>query len=265
MSAEKPLAGKVAIVTGAGGGIGRAIAVAYANAGAKVVVASRTPSTVAAVADEIKKSGGEALGVPCDVGVRDQVFGMIDKAVAAFKTVHILVNNAQGFGSQKNPAHTVIAKPFEDTDEDEWEYTFRTGATATLWCMKAAFPFMKKAGYGRVINFGSSAGQVGVEGMAAYNMTKEAIRALTRTAAREWGPYGITVNNFVPLLETRAALSWKAVRPDQFTEMTQRLPVRRFGTPERDLAPLAVFVAGEGSGYMTGMTFMVEGGNLMFP
>jgi NAD(P)-dependent dehydrogenase (short-subunit alcohol dehydrogenase family) len=265
MSAAKPLTGKVAIVTGAGAGIGRAIAIAYASAGAKVVVASRRRETVDAVAKEIKAAGGDAIGVTCDVGIRDQVFAMVDQAVKAYGTIHVLVNNAQSFGSERKPAHTPVLCPVEDTDEEEWEYNFRTGATASLWSMKAAFPHMKKAGYGRVINFSSGSGQTGSEGRLAYNAAKEAVRALTRTAAREWGKYGITVNAISPLIETRSVESWKRDYPEQYVTVTQQLPVRRMGTPDNDLAPVAIFLAGEGSGYMTGQTFMVDGGSFIVP
>ena len=143
---KQVLKDKVAIVTGAGRGIGRAIALAYGREGAKVVVASRTQSTVDDVAKEINGAGGTAIGVACDVGHRDEVFACVDKAVEAFGTVNIVVNNAQGFGTEADPQPSTVFVACEDTDEVEWEYTFRTGATASLWFMKAAFPHMKKSG-----------------------------------------------------------------------------------------------------------------------
>jgi 2-hydroxycyclohexanecarboxyl-CoA dehydrogenase len=154
----KRLEGKVAIVTGAGRGIGRGIAIAYACEGANVVVASRTKSTVDSAVSEIEAEGGTALGVACDVGRRDDIFAAVAKTVAAFGTVDILVNNAQGFGTERRPTPTPRLTPLEDFDEDEWEYTFRTGALATLWGMKAVFPSMKDRG-GKIINFGSSLDQ----------------------------------------------------------------------------------------------------------
>jgi NAD(P)-dependent dehydrogenase (short-subunit alcohol dehydrogenase family) len=175
-----------------------AIARAYAHEGAKVVVASRTPATVDAVVKEIKDAGGEATGAPCDVGNREQVLACVAKAVKTYGTVHILVNNAQGFGTEAKPQPSTVFVACEDTDEDEWEYTLRTGPTATLWFMKAVFPHMKKQHYGKIINFASSSGQIGFEGNTCYNAAKEAIRAISRTAAREWGQYGSTSTSSIP-------------------------------------------------------------------
>jgi 2-hydroxycyclohexanecarboxyl-CoA dehydrogenase len=259
------LEGMVAIVTGAGRGIGRAIAMAYGREGAQVVVASRTPATVEAVAKEIKDAGGQAIGVACDVGKRIDVIATVKKAADTFGTVHILVNNAQGFGTEANPQTSTVFVACEDTNEEEWEYTLRTGPTATLWFMKAAFPYMKAQHYGKVINFASSSGQIGFEGNTCYNAAKEAIRALTRTAAREWGQYGINVNVINPALETRAFDAWKTARPDFVEALKQKIPMRRLGDPERDVGPLAVFLASSGSDYMTGTTFMLEGGMHTLP
>lgn len=259
------LSGKVALVTGAGRGIGRAIAMGYAKEGAKVAVVSRTPSTVESVAQEIRDAGGEAIGIACDVGHRDQVFAAVEQTVATFGTVHIVVNNAQGFGTEESPQPSTVFVACEDTNEDEWEYTFRTGATASLWFMKAAFPHMKKQHYGKIINFASSSGQVGFPGNTCYNATKEAIRGLSRTAAREWGQYGINVNIINPALETRAFDAWKSARPDFVESLKEQIPMRRLGDPERDGAPLAIFLASPGSDYITGDTFMLEGGMHTFP
>jgi 2-hydroxycyclohexanecarboxyl-CoA dehydrogenase len=256
---------KVAIVTGAGRGIGRAIALAYGREGARVVVASRTQSTVDDVAKQIQGEGGTSIGVACDVGKRDQVFAAVQRAVDAYGTVHILVNNAQGFGTEANPQPSTVFVACEDTNEEEWEYTLRTGPTASLWFMKAVFPYMKKQNSGKIINFASSSGQIGFPGNTCYNSAKEAIRALSRTAAREWGQYGINVNIINPALETRAFDAWKKARPEFVESLKQQIPMRRLGDPERDAGPLAVFLAGPGSDYMTGSTFMLEGGMHTLP
>jgi NAD(P)-dependent dehydrogenase (short-subunit alcohol dehydrogenase family) len=258
----KRLAGKTAIVTGAGRGIGRGIAVAYAREGANVVIASRTKSTVDSAVSEIEAEGGRAIGVACDVGRRDDIFAMVAKTASAFGTVDILVNNAQGFGTAERPTPTPRLTALEDFDEEEWEYTFRTGALATLWGMKAVFPWMKERG-GKIINFGSSLGQIGGEGTAAYNATKEAIRALSRTAAREWGKYRINVNVINPAVVTDAMLGYLNAHPEQADAMLGQVPLRRWGDPVKDAGGLAVFLASSDADYLTGMTFQLDGGGSM--
>jgi NAD(P)-dependent dehydrogenase (short-subunit alcohol dehydrogenase family) len=258
----KRLEGKVAIVTGAGRGIGRGIAIAYAREGANVVVASRTESTVDSTVTEIQAEGGTAFGIACDVGRRDDMFAVVAKTVTAFATVDILVNNAQGFGTERRPTPTPLPTPLEDFDEEEWEYTFRTGALATLWGMKAVFPWMKDRG-GKIINFGSYLGQIGGEGTAAYNATKEAIRALSRTAAREWGKYKINVNVINPAVMTGALTGYLGAHPDQAEPLLAQIPLHRWGDPVKDAGGLAIFLASSDADYLTGMTFQLDGGGSM--
>jgi NAD(P)-dependent dehydrogenase (short-subunit alcohol dehydrogenase family) len=131
--------------------------------------------------------------------------------------------------------------------------------------MKAAFPHLKAAGCGRVINFGSSAGQRGQEGLTCYVATKEAIRGITRTAAREWGPYGITVNVMCPWTETEPVTAFKNEQPETYAALLATVPMRRAGDSLLDIAPFMVFLASDGGGYMTGATFNIEGGLNLFP
>jgi NAD(P)-dependent dehydrogenase (short-subunit alcohol dehydrogenase family) len=258
------IAGKVAIITGAGRGIGRAIALAYGREGAKVVVASRTSSTVDSVVAQIERNGGMAVGIPCDVGQRDQVFGLVARAAKVFGTVDILVNNAQSFGSARKPAGSLYLQPLETLDEEEWDNIYRTGLMSTLWGMKAAFPYLKTKG-GKIINFGSATGQIGLGGAAAYNATKEGIRALTRTAAREWGKYRITANVINPALKTDSWDEFARENPERVASVLKDIPVGRLGDPETDVGPLAVFLGSSDSDYITGMTFMLNGGRFIFP
>ncbi len=257
------LDGSVAIVTGAGRGIGRAIAKVYGREGAKVAVVSRTPATVDAVVAEIVAQGGQAIGVPCDVGVKAQIFAAVATTLEHFGTVDILVNNAQGFGTQAAPRSSTKYMTVEEYPDDEIEYIFRTGAMATLWGMQAVFPTMRAKGWGKIINFSSTSGILGTTGNTAYNMTKEAIRSLSRTAANEWGQYGINVNIISPTLRTDAFEAWEQDRPEFVKALREGLPMRRLGDPEADGGPLAVFLAGHGSDFITGMTFMLNGGKMM--
>jgi len=170
---------RIVLITGASSGIGEATARAFAAEGARLILAARRK-------DRLDKLAAE-LGVPCltlklDVTRRKEVEATLSNLPEEWGAVDILVNNAQGFGTEKNPRASTIPTPIEDTDDDEWDYTFRTGATATLWGMQAVFPYMKERG-GRIINFSSGSGLEGFPGNTCYNATKEAIRALTRTAA----------------------------------------------------------------------------------
>lgn len=258
------LRGKTAIVTGAGRGIGRAIALEYGRAGANVVVASRTTATVDAVTDEIRAEGGQALGVTCDVGSRDRIRSMVDRTIARYGTVDVLVNNAQGFGTAAAPTPAPLFCKLEEFRDEEWDFTLRTGVMASFWAMQAVFPFMKEKG-GKIINFGSGNGLVGMKGTVAYNATKEAIRALTRTAASEWGRYGITVNVIVPTISTDAAREFLANRPGIEEKLVARIPLARMGDVERDIGPVALFLASSASDYVTGQSINVDGGQILRP
>jgi NAD(P)-dependent dehydrogenase (short-subunit alcohol dehydrogenase family) len=244
---------KVAIVTGAGRGIGQGIAIA------NVVVTSRTAATVDAVTRQIRDGGGEATGFTVDVGNRSQVYAMIDQAVKAYGALDILVNNAQGFGTQAKPQGCTVMGPLEEIDEDEMEYSYRTGLQGTFWAMRAAFPHLKSRG-GTIINFGSTAGEIGHAGSTSYNITKGAVRALSKTAAREWGKHNITVNIINPMLETDAFRNFDKGHPEEFRELVRGIPLGRLGDV-KEAGSLAVFLAGNGARYLTGMTFYVDGGH----
>jgi NAD(P)-dependent dehydrogenase (short-subunit alcohol dehydrogenase family) len=259
----KRLEGKVAIVTGAGQGIGRGISLAYGLEGAKVVAASRTTSSVEAVVRQIREEGGTALGVTCDVGHEEQIKAAVARTVQEFGTVDILVNNAQSFGTADAPQNIPTPSPLENLSDAEWEFTLRTGLWASFWAMRAVFPYMKEHG-GKIINFGSMSGQRGERGTAPYNATKEAIRALTRTAAREWGKYKINVNVINPASLTRALEESQSKHPPK-TSSALSIPLGRLGDPQKDIGAAAVFLASSESDYITGMTFMVDGGLLMGP
>ena len=254
---------KVAIVTGAGRGIGRGIAIAYGRAGAKVVVTSRTQATVDKVVDEIKGQGGSAVGITCDIGQRDQVFSMVDRTVTEFGPVDILVNNAQSF-SVPGKVRTDGYQPLEAYDEDDWEIIYRTGVLATLWAIKAVFPYMKDRG-GKIINFGSSAGQAGNPGFSGYAAAKEGIRGLSRTAAREWGKYKINVNVINPAVRSEALVKLEENSPEMMKAALATVPMGRWGEPVEDAGALAIFLASGDSDYITGMTFMLDGGQYMTP
>jgi 2-hydroxycyclohexanecarboxyl-CoA dehydrogenase len=244
------LEGRVALVTGAGQGIGRGTALALAKEGAAVTLAGRTLSKCEAVAAEIRDLGGRAHPVACDVGVRAQVEAAVAATVSVFGGLDILVNNAQS---------SVQAK-LEDTTDDDVDLAWRTGPLATLYAMQAALPHLRTSVGATIVNFGSSTAIEGNVAFGAYAMAKEAVRGLSRVAAREWGPLGIRVNVIVPNALSPASEEFRDAHPERFARMEGRVPLGRVGDPENDIGRAVVALAADDLTYLTGQTLMLTGG-----
>lgn len=240
------LDGKVALVTGAGAGIGEGIVRRFADEGAKVVVAEIDSAAGEAVAQSI---GGTYVGT--DVSDREQVENAVQTALSAYGSIDIVVNNAWGGGG--------IGRVEKKTDE-QLSQGIAVGYYGPFWAMRAAFPHMKERGWGRVINMCSLNGVNAHMGSLEYNAAKEALRALTRTAAREWAPTGITVNAICPAAKSQAFFRAIGEYPELEAVADAANPMGRMGDPYDDIAPVAVFLAGEGSRYLTGNTLFVDGG-----
>jgi NAD(P)-dependent dehydrogenase (short-subunit alcohol dehydrogenase family) len=253
------LAGRTAIVTGAGRGIGRAIAELYAREGARVVIASRSADGCAAAVEAIEAAGGTAIAKPTDVGIKSDVVDTVGFAVETYGGLDILVNNAQSWGTRDHPAGLPVPTPLESFDDAELDWTFDTGFRGTFWAMQAAFPHMRERG-GRIINFASMYGMIGNAGTVGYNITKEAVRSLTRTAAREWAPYGITANLVAPTAKTDSANEIERANPDGMAAAVAAIPMGRLGDPHLDIAPAVLFLASDEARYITGQTLGVDGG-----
>jgi 2-hydroxycyclohexanecarboxyl-CoA dehydrogenase len=236
------LTGKIAIVTGASQGIGRGIALALAKEGAAIVAAARTAVKLNTVAREIEESGAPALAVPCDVADRTAVFSLIDDAVKAFGRIDILVNNAQG----KTPNRRLQDVPPEDA-----ELAWSTGPMGTLHCMQAAFPYLSERG-GSIVNFGSNTG--------AYATAKEAIRGLSKVAAREWGRFGIRVNVVCPFAGSPSAVAFNEAHPQAAAAILKATPLGRMGDCEDDIGRAVVALVSPDLSYLTGATLMLDGG-----
>lgn len=237
---------KVAIVTGASRGIGRATALLLAAEGAKVAVVARTRNDIDEVVRQIQAQGGIARGIECDISRPEQISEMVNETVITFGQIDILVNNAFDPGAPLSP--------ILDLSVDQLQRNFNMGPVAYLLTMQACYPLLKKSSGGRVINFGSMAGVVGLAGYGPYNMAKEAVRALTRTAAREWAGDGITVNNVLPVAKT-----WG----DDISVPPPPNALGRYGSPEEDIAPVVLFLASKDAQFLTGYSLTPDGGAII--
>ncbi|MEN4743038.1 SDR family oxidoreductase [Pantoea agglomerans] len=240
------LSEKVAIVTGASRGIGRATAMLLAKEGAKVAVVARTPDAIDEVVHQIQAQGGIAIGIKCDLSNSEQITSMVNTVISAYGQIDILVNNAFDPGA---PLSSIL-----ELSVEQLQRNFDMGPVAYLRTMQACYPWLKKSSGGRVINFGSMAGIVGLAGYGPYNMAKEAVRALTRTAAREWGGDKITVNNVLPVAKT-----WG----DDVSVPPPGNALGRFGSPEEDIAPVVLFLASKDAQFLTGYSLTPDGGAII--
>lgn len=243
--------GRVVVVTGSGQGIGRGMALHLGKNGATVVVAEWKEHRMQSTVDELDALGVRNLGVVCDVSQQESIDAMVAATIERFGKVDAIVNNAQTFRPTA-PLATVSA--------DDVDVFYRSGVLGTLWAMQAVYPHMKAAGWGRIVNFVSAAGITGMPGYGAYNASKEAIRALTRTAAREWGRDGIVVNAIAPGAASKRGQESAERETDAYREFMRTHPIGRQGDPEDDIGPIALFLCSDACRFLTGMTFMADGG-----
>jgi NAD(P)-dependent dehydrogenase (short-subunit alcohol dehydrogenase family) len=246
------LASKVAIVTGAGSGVGRGIAIALARNGASVVASSRTVAKCETAVAEIEAAGGTAIAVECDVTRPAHIAACVQRAIDAYGGIDILVNAAD------DPRVDV---PFLDLTEEVMDASWQTGVMGTVRCMQACVPHMLERGEGAIVNIASGAGLLAPVGMAAYSAAQEAIRSLTRTAAVELGPMGIRVNVICPVASGSESLDrWIVRDPERLAAYVANTPLRRVGDPVDDVGEGVVFLCGPQSRYVTGTTLMLDGG-----
>ena len=241
------LAGKIALVTGAGRGIGRAIALKLASEGAKVVVNSISQTNIDSVVSEIKAVEGQCMGVAADVSLSGDVSRLFDSIISAYGGIDILVNNA---GITRDQLLIRM------TDED-WDAVISTDLKSVFLCTRAALKHMVKARQGRVINISSIVGLVGNAGQANYAAAKAGVIGFTRSAAREVASRGITVNALAPgFIETdmTAKLAEK-----QRQDLIARIPSGYLGTP-RDVTEAVAFLASDAARYITGQVISIDGG-----
>ena len=243
------LESKVAIVTGAGQGIGRGVALALAGEGAKVALVGRTKGKLDTVVGEIGERGGEALAVVGDVEHRDQVDAAVGATVAEWGRLDIVVNNAQ----------TLAYNSLRRLTEDDLESMWQSGPMGTFRMLQASFEHLRAA-KGCVVNMGSGSSILPRPAMGGYAMAKEAIRVLTRTAAIEWGRHGIRVNAVCPLADT-PGMDFFDSETGAYEEMViAEVPLGRMGEAEADVGRSVIYLCSEDAAYVTGTTLMVDGG-----
>ena len=244
------LDGQVAIVTGAGQGIGRGIALAVAAEGARVVVLGRTGAKCDAVVGEIAESGGLAVAEQCDVSDPEQTAASVSRTVERWQRLDLLVNNAQQnrYGSIRT------------LTEHDVEVMWQSGPMGAFRLLKDCFAHLR-ASQGCVVNLGSGSAVLPQAMMSGYAMAKEAMRALTRVAALEWGRYGIRVNAICPLAATPGLDEFAGAAPGALeATVLPSIPLGRLGDPEHDIGRAVVYLAGPDGRYITGTTLMVDGG-----
>ncbi|MFP7571661.1 SDR family NAD(P)-dependent oxidoreductase [Marivita sp. S2033] len=240
---------QVVIVTGGAAGIGGAITAELVRLGAHIVAVDLN--------DEAGRKFAEAhpdhvAFLEGDISSEQVAKDAVALAVSTFGKLTGLVNNA----------HASRQKPLLDHTPEDWALSFDTGFWGTLNFMKAAHPELAKT-KGSIVNFGSGAALNGQKNQASYAAAKEAIRGLSRVAANEWAEDGIRVNVVCPLALTEGVAKWKDAHRDQYDEVAAKVPLGRFGDPQKDIAPVVAFLLGDGSQYMTGQTLMADGGGTM--
>jgi len=249
---RRDLSGEAALVTGAGRGMGKAVALRLAEAGADVAVNDINAADADTVASEVRSLGRRAVSVAGDVTKAAEVAGVVGAAVAEFRKLSILVNNAG------------ILRPtrFLDITEQEWDFVMDVSVKGTFLVTRAALPHMIKNGWGKIVNFSSSAGKsVSTLGGAHYTASKAAVLGLSRAVAKEMAAFHITSNAICPgLIDT------EMVRQNCTSEMLKRyensFPIKRLGTP-LEVADLVLFLCCRESDYITGASIDINGGDLM--
>ncbi|MDQ1272700.1 MAG: hypothetical protein QG591_1330 [Planctomycetota bacterium] len=240
---------KVALVTGAGKGLGKSMALALAESGAHVAVVSRTRSDIETTAQEIQESGVKSMSIVADVTKQDDVARMVEKVLGELKTIDILVNNVGTY---------VFGHCLESSLED-WHKMLEVNLTSTYLCSKAVGKHMAERQRGKIINVSSALGVFGAGGSTAYCASKGGVIQLTRALAIEWAKYNIMVNSIAPYsMETEMT---KTMLEDEKIKkaIISKIPLKRIGKPS-DLSGVVVFLASKASDYITGQVIFVDGG-----
>ncbi len=244
------LDGKVALITGASKGIGEAMARGLAEFGAKVVVSSRKQEAVDAVAEAFRTDGLEATGIAANIGNIEEAHALVDKTVAAYGGLDIVINNAAA-----NP----VFGPIQQTEERAFDKIIDVNLKGPFELCKKAYPVLKERGGGSIINISSIGGLTPESGIGIYSVSKAGIINLTKAMAQDWGADNIRVNAICPgLIKTKFSEAlWK--NEAILKRFLQHIPLKRAGTAD-DIAGLAVYLASDAAAYCTGGVYMIDGG-----
>jgi 3-oxoacyl-[acyl-carrier protein] reductase len=248
----KRLEQRIAIVTGAGQGIGRAIALGLACEGARVVIADINEECAIIVKNEIDARGGKSLAIRTDVCNEDSVQAMVEKTLKELQGADILVNNAGIFPTS----------PVEDMSEEDWDRVIGTNLIGAFLCARAVVPKLLEQGSGRIISLTSGRAFQGAKNGAHYAASKAGIIGFSKSLALELAPHGITVNVICPGI-TDTAQPRGHQTEEQIYAQAQRIPLGRIGQPE-DLVGPAIFLASDAAAFITGQTILVNGGSIMW-
>ena len=267
---EFDLAGKVAIVTGCGGGIGKGIALALAEGGADVVTVGRTKKLIEETAQEIQKMGRKSLAIPTDVTKADQVDKLVEQTLSKFKKIDILVNNvgtAKGkplvpLTGEKDPMFGDILPPGFDTptSEEDFRSVMDTNVTSIFLCCRAVVPHMLKQGKGKIINIGATSSLRLLAYQTVYAPSKAWVHQFTRNLAFELAKYKINVNTIAPGAYITPLTHALYEDENRVKKVLSTIPMGRVGDTKRDMGMTAVFLASEASDYVTGELISVDGG-----
>jgi NAD(P)-dependent dehydrogenase (short-subunit alcohol dehydrogenase family) len=247
------LDGKVAVVTGAGRGIGKALALGLAEAGADVAIIARTSSDLEEVSEQIKSIGRRAFPVCADITDRKQVNQAITNIYNQAGSINILINNA-GMN---------IRTPAIEVTDDEWETIFQTNLKSAFMLSQAVAPYMKQSNNGRIINISSVGGHVALRTGVVYASTKAAMIQMTKVLAVEWAQYGINVNSIGPWYFKTPLTEKLLSDPEYIKDILDRTPLKRVGELQ-DLVGPTVFLCSEAANYVTGQTLFVDGGMTIY-
>jgi 3-oxoacyl-[acyl-carrier protein] reductase len=245
------LKGRVAIVTGGGQALGRAYARHLAAQGAVPVIAEFNEEAGARVAKEIGDEGGEALFVATDVGSSDSVGAMAQAALARFGRIDILVNNAALFSK-------ITMAPFWELPAAEWERAMQVNISGAFHCARAVIPAMQQAKWGRILNIASGTPLLGLPNYLHYITSKSAVFGMSRSMARELGPWNITVNTFIPGV-TKTEIERPSVSDEKFKGYVALQCLKRMSTPD-DMAKVVTFLCSDEAAWITGQTILADGG-----